>query len=151
MLVADLLKSKGNRLVSVPPDFTVAEVASLLRKERIGAALVKSDENPILGIISERDIVSGLDEHGQSVTEMPCSELMSSPVQTCTTHTATEDLMKQMLSKKIRHLPVVEKNELLGIVSIGDVVNSVVSELERTKDILEQQIIRSAAWATDED
>ena len=60
--------SKGDRLVSVPPVFTVAEVASLLRKECIGAALVKSDENPILGIVSERDIVSGLDEHGQSVT-----------------------------------------------------------------------------------
>ncbi|MGI9351283.1 MAG: CBS domain-containing protein [Rhizobiaceae bacterium] len=150
MSVTELLKSKGNRLVSIPPDFTVAQVASLLRNERIGAALVKND-NTILGIISERDIVFGLDKHGQSVTEMTCSELMSSPVQTCTTETPTEDLMKQMLSKKIRHIPVVEKNELLGIVSIGDVVNSVVAELERTKDILEQQIIRSAAWATDED
>ena len=82
---------------------------------------------------------------------MLCSDLMSSPVESCTTNTATEDLMKQMLSKKIRHLPVVEKNELLGIVSIGDVVNSVVAELEQTKNILEQQVIRSAAWATDED
>lgn len=151
MLVADILESKGDRLVSVSPDYSVAQVAKLLRKERIGAALVKSDQGELLGIVSERDIVFGLDKYGQSVTELPCTELMSSPVQTCTPQTPTEELMKHMLRERIRHLPVMEKAAILGLVSIGDVVNAVVAELEWTKGILEQQVIRSAAWATDED
>ena len=151
MLVAEILDEKGDRVVSTPPDTKVAEIAQMLRQEGIGAALVRGADDELLGIISERDVVHGIAEHGQSALEMSVSDLMTCSLITCTPETKTEELMQQMLSARIRHLPVLHDGELRGIISIGDVVKNVVGELEWIKDALEQQVVKSAAWATDED
>ncbi|MGI9382959.1 MAG: CBS domain-containing protein [Methyloligellaceae bacterium] len=151
MLVAEILEDKGDRVVSTPPDTKVSEIARTLRQEGIGAALVTGADGKLLGIISERDVVHGIAEHGPPTLEMSVSDLMTSTVITCTPETKTEELMEQMLSARVRHLPVVQNGKLQGIVSIGDVVKNVVSELGWIKDALEQQVVKSAAWATDED
>ena len=151
MLVAEILEDKDDRVVSIRPDTKVLEVTRILRQEAIGAALVTSADRELLGIISERDIVNGIAQHGQATLEMSVSDLMTSAVITCTPQTKTEELMERMLSDRIRHLPVIQEDELLGVVSIGDVVKNVVTELKWIKNALEQQVIISAGWATDED
>lgn len=151
MLVAEILEDKDDRVVSIRPDTKVLEVARILRQEALGAALVTSADRELLGIISERDIVNGVAQHGQATLEMSVSDLMTNAVITCTPQTKTEELMERMLSDRIRHLPVIQEDELLGVVSIGDVVKNVVAELAWIKNALEQQVITSAAWATDED
>jgi len=151
LLVAEILDEKGGRVVSIRPDKPVLDVVGVLQTERIGAALVSAEDGKLLGIISERDIVRGIAERGATTLEVPASDLMTSDVITCTPDMNTEELMGQMLDKRIRHFPVVKEGELLGIVSIGDVVKNVVTELAWIKNALEQQVVKSAAWATDED
>lgn len=151
MLVAEILEKKGDRVVSTRPDTKVPDLARTLRQEGIGAALVTGTGSKVLGIVSERDIVQGIAEHGPAILEMSVSDLMTSEVITCTPETQTEELMERMLSARVRHLPVMQGDDLLGIVSIGDVVANVVGELAWIKDALEQQVVKSAAWSTDED
>ena len=150
MLVADIIKEKDDRVVSVAPNTKISTVAHILRQEDIGAVLVTTEDKNLLGIISERDIVSGIDEHGPTITELHCSKLMTSPVSTCNTQTRTDTLMKQMLSERIRHVPVVNGGKLLGIVSIGDVVKNVVAESGLLKDVYEKQVITLEDWATED-
>jgi len=149
--VADILKEKGRRVVSTQLEVNVSDVAELLREEGIGAALVEQGDGVIAGIISERDIVRGFADHGVRLSEMTVADLMTSSVITCSPETETDELMEQMLSGHFRHLPVVENGNLVGIISIGDVVRSVFSELKWIRSALEDQVVRSTAWATDED
>ncbi|MDH3233397.1 MAG: CBS domain-containing protein [Alphaproteobacteria bacterium] len=151
MKVADILKEKGRRVVSTQLEVNVSDVAELLREEGIGAALVEQGDGVIAGIISERDIVRGFADHGVRLSEMTVADLMTSSVITCSPETETDELMEQMLSGHFRHLPVVENGNLVGIISIGDVVRSVFSELKWIRSALEDQVVRSTAWATDED
>jgi len=151
LLVVEILEEKGDRVVSTRPGAQVSEVANTLRQENIGAALVRGADGSLLGVISERDIVRGIAEHGAETLQKSASDLMTTTVITCTPDTNTEELMEKMLSSRIRHVPVVREGELLGVVSIGDVMKNVVTELASIKDTLEQQVIKSAAWATDED
>lgn len=151
MKVADILKEKGRRVVSTQLEVNVSDVAELLREEGIGAALVEQGDGVIAGIISERDIVRGFADHGVRLTEMTVADLMTSSVVTCSPETETDELMEQMLSGHFRHLPVVENGDLVGVISIGDVVRSVFSELKWIRSALEDQVVRSTAWATDED
>ena len=151
MQVSDILKEKGGDVVTTPPGATVSEVARLLNDKGIGAALVTQEDGQIAGIVSERDIVRSLADHGPQSLDLPVSDLMTASVKTCTPETDTEDLMKQMLSGRMRHLPVLENGALVGVVSIGDVVKNVLSELTWVRSVLEEQVVKSAAWSTDED
>ena len=90
----------------------------------------------------------GFADHGAKLTEMTVADLMTSTVITCSPETETDELMEQMLSGHFRHLPVVENGNLVGIISIGDVVRSVFSELKWIRSALEDQVVRSTAWVT---
>lgn len=151
MQVSDILKTKGDRVVSITPSATVSAVAKTLRLERIGALLVKDEGGQLAGIISERDIVRSLAEHGPAALDLPVSDFMSESLVTCMPESSTEDIMTQMIDKQIRHLPVVREGALLGIISIGDVVKAVLSELRSITKVLQDQVVASAGWATDED
>ena len=151
MQVSEIIEQKGDRVISVSPGTSVRDVAETLRQERIGAAVVQGADSGVAGIISERDIVGAISEHGESALAMPASDLMSRAVVTCTRQSSTEDLMKQMSSSRIRHLPVVEDGALLGIVSVSDVVKCVLSELKWRNEVLSEQVVAAATWSTDDD
>ena len=139
MLVSQILKSKGNDVATISPDATIGDVISALAEFRVGALVVSSGDAQIEGIISERDVVRGLAEHS-GVSGMAVSELMTAEVVTCTRESTTEELMSQMTEHRFRHVPVVEDNKLVGIVSIGDVVNARVRELETEREQLTDYI-----------
>jgi len=151
MQVADILNDKGNEVVTTQPQEAVGDVSRRMQLENIGAVPVRDRDGAIVGIISERDIVHGIAEKGQSALDLSVSDLMSTPVVFCTTSTDIEELMEKMITGRIRHLPVVDDGDLVGIVSIGDVVKGVVAELKWVKNALAEQVAHSAAWSTDED
>lgn len=151
MQVSEILAAKGNRVISIASAASVCEVASTLRREGIGAAVVKSNGKEMAGIISERDIVASVAEHGPAALEMHAADLMNRSVITCTPESSTQEIMEQMLMGQIRHLPVVQGEALVGMISVGDVVKAVLSELKWMTKVLQDQVATAAAWSTDED
>ena len=151
MQVSEILAAKGDRVISIASVASVGDVASTLRREGIGAAVVKSEGKDMAGIISERDIVASLAEHGPAALEMHAADLMNRSVITCTPESSTQEIMEQMLMGQIRHLPVVKGDALVGMISVGDVVKAVLSELKWMTKVLQDQVVTAAAWSTDED
>lgn len=151
MQVADILTEKGDRVVTTRPESKIVEVAQTLRQERIGAVLVLGDDGQVAGILSERDIVRGIADHGAQALNMSVEDLMTRSLITCAPDSDTEELMEQMMSGQVRHLPVFQDKTLVGIISASDVVRNVLSELKWVRSVLSDQVVRSAAWATDED
>lgn len=143
MRVAQILKAKGHKVVTTRLDTTIAELVRTLTLERIGAAVVTGDEGTVVGIISERDIVHGLSEHGADLLNMRVGELMTRTVVTCRPEQSLEDIMREMTSSRIRHLPVLQDGEMVGIISIGDVVKNRLEELEKESGALRDYITRS--------
>ncbi len=150
MLVSEILAAKGDRVISIGTAATVSEVASTLQREGIGAAVVKQGEE-MAGIISERDVVASLAEHGPAALDMHAADLMHRSVVTCTPESSTQELMEQMLTSHIRHLPVIDDGALVGMISVGDVVKAVLSELRWMTKVLQDQVATAVAWSTDED
>ena len=142
MKVDAILKNKGGRVVTVQPDSSIAIVIRRMKLERIGAVVVSRDGETIAGILSERDIVHGLVEHGVGVLELKAADLMTREVLTCTREDSIQAIMARMTHSRIRHLPVVENGKLFGIVSIGDVVKNRLEEVE-----LEANVLRDAYLA----
>ncbi len=140
MDVASLLGSKGNRVVTIRPDATISDVAHKLKQERIGALVVSEDDVAVAGIISERDIVRALAEHGSAVMERKVEVLMTREVITCAPDDRIATLMAEMSNRRIRHLPVLEDGRLCGMISIGDVVKHRLEEIESEADALRQYI-----------
>ncbi len=151
MQVSEILAAKGDRVISVASAASVQDVASTLRREGIGAAIVKSESKDMAGIISERDIVASVAEHGPAALDMHAADLMNRSVITCTPESSTQEIMEQMMMGQIRHLPVVEGDALVGMISVGDVVRAVLSELKWMTKVLQDQVVTAAAWSTDED
>jgi CBS domain-containing protein len=151
MQVSEILEKKGDRVVSIGQTATIAAVADKLSQERVGALVVKANGGDLAGIISERDIVRGIAEHGPAAMDLPVSELMSQSLVTCSPKSSTEDVMTQMLERQIRHLPVIRDNALVGIISIGDVVKAVLSELRWMTKILQDQVVAAAGRSADEE
>ena len=140
MRITDVLRAKGDSVMTITPETDVRELVAMLTEHQIGAVVVSHDGVSCDGIVSERDIVRGLAERGATVLSEPVSTLFTSEVHTVTTHTRIEELMRLMTDKRIRHVPVVEDGELRGIVSIGDVVKNRITELERDTEALSQYI-----------
>ncbi len=151
MQVSEILAAKGDRVISVASAASVQDVAGTLRREGIGAAIVKSESKDMAGIISERDIVASVAEHGPAALDMHAADLMNRSVITCTPESSTKEIMEQMMMGQIRHLPVVEGDALVGMISVGDVVRAVLSELKWMTKVLQDQVVTAAAWSTDED
>ncbi len=143
MSVASILKAKGAKVETTRPDTSLYTLVWDLKLKGIGALVVSEDSTTILGLISERDIVRGLTEHGTKLLGLPVSHLMTSPVVTCTPEDSITAVMAQMTRYRVRHLPVVEGGKLCGIVSIGDVVKHRLDELQMEANILREILIIS--------
>ncbi|GAA1119207.1 CBS domain-containing protein [Nocardiopsis composta] len=139
MLIAELLRAKGSDVVTVRPDTTVAELLTLLARHNIGAVVVL-EGGRIAGIASERDVVRRLERHGAELLERPVREIMTTNVITCKTSDTDDALTVLMTENRVRHVPVLSAGELIGIVSIGDVVKSRIRQLELDRQQLEAYI-----------
>lgn len=141
MSIADILRHKSGSgdVVTVDPSVTVTAALSTLAEHNIGA-LVVVDDTGLRGIVSERDIVRRLAATGAGALEQPVAELMTSDVVTCAPHDAVDAIAETMTARRIRHMPVLDGTELVGIVSIGDVVLSRIRQLEKDRGQLEQYI-----------
>ena len=141
MNVDGILRSKGARVVTIGPDATVAELVAGLRDAGIGAMVVSADGRSVDGIVSERDVVRALAQHGAGIVGRPVSSLMTRDVVTCSPRDSVKQLMTEMTRRRIRHLPVVEDGALAGIVSIGDVVKNRLEEMETETNVLREAYI----------
>ncbi len=126
-------------LVTVAPDTHVSDIAALLYRHRIGAVLVMQGD-AIVGLVSERDICRCLHTHGRGVHEAQAQDIMSAPVVTARPGTSVCDAMAIMTDRRFRHLPVVEENRVLGLVSIGDLVKRRIEDAEAEAESLKHYI-----------
>ncbi len=140
MNVEHILSEKGSDVVTIAPQAPLKEAARILSERRIGALVVSESHNPVLGILSERDIVRALSTKGTAGLNEPLSRYMTHKVVTCTTRTPINDLMETMTTGKFRHVPIVENGKLVGIVSIGDIVKFRVAEIESESRALREYI-----------
>ena len=129
--VASILAVKGSAVITVKPTDTIGTLSQRLRERRIGAAIVSSDGTTIDGVISERDIAYGLSDYKGDLHTLPVSALMTVAVITCSPNDNIAKVASTMLSRNIRHLPVEEGNRLVGMISIRDVLNLRLDELQR--------------------
>jgi CBS domain-containing protein len=143
MSVASILKVKGIHVEVAPPDTTLYTVVWTLKAKNIGAIVVSEDGSTVLGLVSERDIIRGLTDHGAKLLTLPVSKLMTSPVITCRLEESITAVMARMTRHRARHLPVVEGGKLCGIVSIGDVVKHRLDELQLEADVLRENLMTS--------
>ena len=143
MTVAAILKTKGTYVETIRPDSTLRMAAWNLKVKGIGALVVSRDDERVLGILSERDIVRALTDHGPDVVRIPVSEVMTTTVKTCAPGDSITAVMARMTRDRIRHLPVIQDGRLAGIVSIGDVVKYRLDELELEANILRDTLIAS--------
>ena len=138
MRVAHLLTTKGHDVATVSQSQSVEEALALLKAHGIGALVVTGATPPLVGIVSERDIVRAIADRGAEALHERVADLMSVDVTTCDESTLVTDLMSTMTVRRIRHVPVVDHDVLTGIISIGDVVRARLEELEHEKqDLLE--------------
>jgi CBS domain-containing protein len=143
MFVSDILSQKGNSVFSVRPATSVAQVAQELTDLRIGSVLVLEADNRIAGIVSERDLVRALARHGAKAMELEARNVMTTDVVTCDPDDSIDHVMETMTRGRFRHLPVVRRGELLGIVSIGDVVKARLEETQHEAEALKAYIVAS--------
>ena len=143
MTVKAVLSRKGTSVTTIEPVATLAAAITTLAEKRIGALVVTGAEARVVGIISERDIVRALSQHGADALSRPVAEVMTRNVVTCGERDTIAHLMERMTEGKFRHIPVVEQGRLAGIVSIGDIVKRRVEELENDGAAL-QDYIRTA-------
>ncbi|MDJ0611445.1 MAG: CBS domain-containing protein [Kiloniellales bacterium] len=144
MKVRDLLTAKGDEVATTSSDATIETVLHRLKLEGVGALVVSDDGRSAAGIISERDIVRGLPEHGAALLQMKVADLMTTDVKTCGPDASVEEIMGEMTRSRIRHLPVMAEGKLAGIVSIGDVVKNRLEELETETHVLRDYIVGRA-------
>jgi CBS domain-containing protein len=144
MRIADVLRSKGSDVVTVPPDTSVRDLLGVLAEFGIGAAVVSADGATVDGIVSERDVVRALAGRGAAVLDDEVASIMTREVTTTAPDDTTTAAFIVMTEQRIRHIPVLVDSRLAGLVSIGDLVKRRLSELETERDSLEFYI-RSTA------
>jgi len=133
---SSILRSKGTHVETVRPEATVLSAAWDLKLKRIGALVVSEDGSTVQGLISERDIVAGLTDHGPQILSMPVGKVMAPATVTCAPEDTLTTVMTRMTRHRARHVPVVDGGRLAGIVSIGDIVKYRVDELELEANVL---------------
>ena len=138
--VASILGDKGHDIVTVTPDKKILDVAKLLTENRIGAVPVLNPDESIAGVVSERDIMIGLARQGASVLDEPVSKIMTRKVVVCEPDYNMVLVMACMTDRRVRHLPVLDGDKLVGIISIGDVVKTRIRELESESESLREYV-----------
>ncbi len=137
--VRDMLKTKGFEVWSVTPDTTVYDALKLMAEKNIGAVLVM-EADKVMGILSERDYARKIILLGRASADTPAREIMTERVMCVGPEETAEQCMALMTEKKVRHLPVLEDNQLIGIISIGDVVKATIAQKEFIIGQLEEYI-----------
>jgi CBS domain-containing protein len=141
MRIADVLRTKGAAVATITPETSVSGLLNELAMNNIGAMVVVSSDG-VVGIVSERDVVRKLHEHGVELLRLPVSQIMTTMVATCSPTDTVDHLTALMTTKRVRHIPVVENDRLVGIVSIGDIVKQRMEELESEQRALQDYITR---------
>lgn len=140
MNVKVILAAKGGDVVCIEPTADLAAAAKLLSARRIGVVVIRGAGGRLSGILSERDIVRAVSEHGAGALALPVAQVMTRNVVTCSEEESVAGIMERMTVGKFRHLPVVTEGRLVGLVSIGDVVKQRVEEVERESEALRDYI-----------
>jgi len=137
MKIEDVIRSKGDRSVAtIAPTALVADLVKTLAEKRIGALVVSGDGQHIEGIVSERDVVRGLAERGGDVVYATVAELMTADVYTAAPEGTVEEIAHSMTVHRVRHMPVLVDGQMVGLVSIGDVVKHRIDQLTTERDHL---------------
>ncbi|HET6238666.1 MAG TPA: CBS domain-containing protein [Acetobacteraceae bacterium] len=144
MTVAAILKHKGYQVTTILPTATISDVTEVLSLHRIGAALVMDRAQQLLGIVSERDIVRSLAANGVRTLEMTAGQLMTRALQIATPDTTVEEAMRKMTEGRFRHLPVVDQDKVVGLISIGDVVKARIMQQAHEVDSLRAYVAGAA-------
>lgn len=142
MTVAKILKSKGtDEVLTVKPGSTVAEAARLLSEKRIGSVVVSPDGKAVSGILSERDIVREIGKRGPGCLSELVDDMMTTKIVSCGREDRVEHVMAEMTRGRFRHMPVLEDGQMVGLITLGDVVKYRLTELAMEKDALEGMIM----------
>jgi CBS domain-containing protein len=140
MNVKTILSVKGIEVITIGPNATLEQAIAALTKHRIGALVVLGADERVIGILSERDIVRTLAERGAGALKEPLAQTMTRGVVTCSETDTVSELMERMTRGRFRHIPVMEQDRLIGIISIGDVVKQRLHEMERESEALKDYI-----------
>jgi CBS domain-containing protein len=140
MHVKNILSAKGRHVLTIEPTATLEVAVRTLAEHKIGSLLVLGPDRRIIGILSERDIVRVLAEHGASVLAQPVAQAMTRKVVTCSPSETIGVIMERMTAGKFRHVPVIEQDQIVGVVSIGDVVKYRLQEMEHESAALRDYI-----------
>jgi len=140
MIVKAILSAKGGDVISIDPTATLNTAVKTLAEHKIGALLVLGPDRRVIGILSERDIVRALAARGAGVLAEPLAQVMTRKVVTCSESDSVGVLMERMTTGKFRHLPVIEDERVIGVVSIGDVVKHRLQEIEQESAALRDYI-----------
>ena len=140
MLVSHILQEKGRDVLSIRPDATLQDAASVLTRHRIGALIVRGDSGKLAGIISERDIVRAIADKGPDALAISVSVRMTTDVAVCQETDSIAEIMETMTRCRFRHMPVVDHGRVCGIISIGDVVKTRIDETMREAQALKEYI-----------
>lgn len=139
MRIADVLRTKGSAVATIDQNVPVSELLRALAEHNVGAIVVVG-AGGVAGIVSERDVVRRLHERGADLLSSPVSEIMTTDVFTCSPSDTVDSLTVVMTERRFRHVPVISDGQLVGIVSIGDVVKSRIGQLEQSQDQLQAYI-----------
>jgi CBS domain-containing protein len=137
MRVGQILRTKRPDVVIISPDATVRSAVALMKQERVGALVIVDSERHLLGVISERDIVHSLASEGAALLLAPVRDVMQSDGPVATVDDSIQSVMQAMTASRARHVPIVEADRMIGIVSIGDVVKSRLDEKMQENDVLQ--------------
>ncbi|MFT6605186.1 MAG: CBS domain-containing protein [Halocynthiibacter sp.] len=142
MLVHQILKDKADQVVvTLPPESSLSEAAEVLSTRRIGAIIISKDGTHPLGILSERDLVRELGRVGSGCLAQPVTDVMTSKLTTATRDETAVAVLQKMSDGRFRHMPVMDGDTMVGLISIGDVVKARLSELSMEKDALQGMIM----------
>ena len=140
MDVQELLDEKGNQVITVQPGDTVPDAVQTLASNDIGAVVVTDDQGTMTGILSERDISRGVKKHGAGLMGKQVQDLMSNKVVTCTPHCSIVDVLALMNANNIRHLPVMDAQKVMGVISIRDATTVWLNALEEENETLRRML-----------
>jgi CBS domain-containing protein len=139
MLVAEILKDKGDAVYSIHPDLRLSDACVELERRRVGALIV-CDQERVVGVLSERDVVRALAREGRAALDRPIAEIMTRDVVFAAPAESVTILMERMTDRRIRHLPVLREERLVGVISIGDVVKCQIAEATQEAESLRTSI-----------
>ena len=140
MTIKTILSSKGSEVITIGPTATLEEAIAILTKHRIGALVVLGADQRVIGILSERDIVRALAERHADALKEPLAQTMTRVVVTCGENDTISEIMERMTHGRFRHVPVLEQDRLVGIISICDVVKQRLGDMERESEALRDYI-----------